>query len=891
MPVINAKIQKLEKRIESKPSYGDYLALALRHYESYRLGNVTGLHKALHTAVTGYRENESCIWFLLACIFLHTENGNLDSASEFLATLKQYRNYYKNNNPLVFALYIYLNALYDMKSGKKNLKRYIKQLNDIDSHSAYIELMLGDVCLRSGDLEQSFTYLENYYEKGGRSFYFYLLCDELYQHSGVGGNPRLMVAYMKWAAGQGILDSEFIYDNSETIADVFYDYSEEFSEIYGLIGSDTLLYLICAKAVNERDLSKKAFDYYKTAEKKQLAIYGIEELLVICAFLYGEEDLRVHTLHMFLSQYELSAEIMPFVFHLLLSHEEFNHFAEEFDLSQKIMQYGAYALHNNAEGRIHNSIYKYMLDNLDGQFDLEESLAAAIYSQLFLFSIEVKGVDEGVIYLYEEEKQGMETYEFTNGKAKVKSATGNIRPIIMNKVTKSIENVPYTIARQVENVYSGVFEYFIDKGYDDSDLYIAAADMYLSSMDFDEKYVDILNKTLENKALSKRFYMEVSAALGNILSVLKRHDQALDYFNRVDANQLDERYIETMLIAFINAGDYTKALGLIIKKREFLGERTLLWALKQLAIDKSTHNIIADPAYELIIKNWYDARLLDVVINHYKGGNEDWFALRQALSGINVYDLDLDKKILANSLWVHDFSAEAQAVFHRLYKTEPESQLIADYLYYACFEALVEDKRPEYELISDMEKRFEETQEHILAYALGKIYLKFNIATFNSEEILAEALIFMEQDSVIIPEFKDAKDKRLISAYIEKNQPFIYRSEWNKRVVLYYKIGKAKEYEKKVMKHFAFGIFTAIMPVFYNEEVSYFISEEMDKGSISTAETVLAHRTPNLKPNASDPYFRINNALIYDQMFKYDEAEKIITELITSGPKIRGKII
>ena len=891
MSVINAKIQKLEKFIAAEPSFGDYLALALRHYESYRAGNVTGLHKALHTAVTGYRENESCIWLLLACIFLHTENGNLDSADEILSTLKAYRNYYKNNNPLIYALYIYLNALYDIKSGKKNIKRYIKQLNDIDSPSAYIELMLADIYYRSGDLAQSFIYLENHYQKGGRSFYFYILCGEIYQLSPAIGSSYLMVAYMKWAINRGVLDNDFIYDNSEIIAELFYDYSKELTDIYEQSGSETLLYLICAKAVNERDLSKLAFGYCKTAEKKQLAIYGIEEMLVICAFLYGDEDLRAHTLHIFLSQYDLSAEIMPFVFHLLLSHEEFNHLVEEFDLYSKIMQYGAYALHNGADGRIHNSIYKYMLENMEGQFDLEEALAEVIYSQLFLFNIEINAMDEGIIYLYEEEKQKIETYEFSGGKARVKSATGNIRPITMNKNTRSIENVDFTITRQVENVDSGIFEYFITKGYDESDLYVAASDLYLDSIDFDENYIDILNKTLENKALSKNFRMEVSAALGNILSALKRHDQALAYFNKVDAGRLDERYIETMLTAFINAGDNKRALGLIIKKREFLSDRTLLWALKQLVLDKTTHDIIADAAYELIIKNWYDTRLLEVVINNYKGSNEDWFMLRQALSGINVYDMGLDKKILENSLWVHDFSPEAQAIFHRLYKSEPGSQLVENYLYYTCYEVLAGGKRPEYETISDMEKSFEKANEHILAYALSKIYLKFNIATFKSEEILAAALIFMELDGIILPEFKETKDKKLIPAYIEKNQPFIYQTSADKRVVLYYKIDKAKEYEKKVMKHFAFGIFIAVMPVFYNEDVLYFISEEMDKGSISTAETKLTQKKLNLKPDASDLYFRINNALIYDQMFKYDEAEKIITQLITNGPKIRGKII
>ena len=893
MSFIDGKIQKLEKRVAAKGSYSDFLALALRYYESYRTGNVTGLHKAIHSAVAGLRQNESCVWLLLACIFLHTENGNFDSAEELLDTLKPYRNYYKNNRPVAYALYIYLNALYDIESkGKKSAKRYIKQLSDIESNNAYIELLIGDICFRSGDFSQCLSQLENYYIKGGRSFYLYIIFGELCKLNAVENSSYLLVAYIKWAITQGVLDSDFLYEKSEEIADVFDDYAADFIDIYEQSKSETLLYFICDKAVSERDISKGAFEYYKIAEKKQFSIDGIEEMLVRCAFLYGEEDLRIHTLHVFLSRYELDAEIMPFVFHLLTSHEEFFHFADEFDLSQKIMQYGAYALHKGIQGRIHNSLYKYMLYNTDGQSDMEEKLAQTIYDQLFLFNIEIEAMGEGIIYLCEEEKQKIETYEFSGGRARIKSATGNIKPIIMDKTTRNIEDAKYSVTRQVENVDSWIYEYFIDKGYDNPDLYIAASSLYIiSEAGVDEAYIDVLNKTLENKLISKHFRMEVSAVLGNILSSLKRHDQALAYFNKVDAGRLDGRYIETMLTAFINAGDVQKSLGLIIKKREFLSDRTLLWALKQLALDKTTHAVIADSAYELIIKNWYDTRLLDIVIKHYKGSNEDWFTLRQALSGINAYDMELDKKILKNSLWTRDFSSTAQMVFHRFYKTEPNSQLVSNYLYYACYEILAESKRPEYELITDMEKGFEQNGEHILAYALSKVYLKFNITTFKSEEVLKSALEFMELDAVILPEFKDMKDKKLITAYIEKNQPFIHRSSADKRLVLYYKIDKAKEYEKKVMKHFAFGIFIAVMPVFYNEEIVYFISEEMDKGSISTAEAKLSGQTLNLKAGAADLYFQINNALIYEQMFKYDEAEKIITALITSGPKIRGTII
>jgi hypothetical protein len=234
---------------------------------------------------------------------------------------------------------------------------------------------------------------------------------------------------------------------------------------------------------------------------------------------------------------------------------------------------------------------------------------------------------------------------------------------------------------------------------------------------------------------------------------------------------------------------------------------------------------------------------------------------------------------------------------------------------YASYEAIVNGAKPEYETIEVMEKLalgplYEPAEKEdagqdavrgrdarFVYYGLCHVYANHNITTFHSEEIFRRAMILCETDGFIFPIFKDIKDKALLTPYIEKNQPFIYKAGKGKRVFLHYRVhgggspAGSGEYIKKQARYVRFGIYAACVPVFFGEKLSYHFSEEAATGSIETKESQAENNLIHLVENSSDLYYIINNAIIYESMFKYEAVEEIITNRLKEAPRLKAWLV
>ena len=880
------KIDNYKKKTTGRGSYEDYIGLSLKAYRNYRLlEDSEELINAARIAREGSDLYPACVQLLLLCSFFYIETGVLNDAKRITDRIKPYLNYYKNNNTPVYITYIYLTALHDIKMNSKNSAA--KQIKQLERQScSYSELLLGHIYFETEEYRLSIKHLEKSYKRGGRSFFLYFLYSRLCGEEGDSG--YLFLPFIRWGLKNGFIEAGFIEESEGLIKSIFPGQVQAFKTIYKTTNSELLLHLICEKQAKEKDISEESFKYYKEAENRQLYIDGVPEMIIKYACIHEYEDIVSHTMRSFLKNNQLDEETLPFILHLILTNPNFEGFIEEFGLSDLILKASEWALENSLSGRIYNSIYRYYLEN---SLRISRKAETLLYKDLFLANIYIDGVEDGFLYIHEDEKHNMEIYEFEGGFKQILTVTGNIRIDVVDKDSKKIVNANCTVKRQVENADSWLYKYYIDRGYSEPALFTALSSFYIKRKEASEGHIDILQKTLEISNLSSDFRMQVGGELGNILYTLNRHDKALEYFNRVDENRLDQKYIETMLIAFVKAFDFKKATRLIIKKREYISDRTLLWAIKELVADyrNNMQSLIADAAYELLIKNWYDARLLDIVSKYYAGSKEDWYLLRDSLAKIDLYNLALDKKILENALLVRDFSRASQTVFNRLYQNEMEKELTKDYIYYACYEIIACGKKPVYEFILNLEKHFGDKNEKILAYALSTVYLRFSITTFNSNEILKKSVDFMEEDGILLPEFKNTEE--ISASYIEKNWPFTYKAASSKKVFLYYRINEAEEYSKKSMKHLFFGIFYAVIPIFYNEKVEYYISEEADTGCHNTETAIIFNDIGNLKIKPDDLFFNINNALIYEKTFKHTEVEKIILDIIGKGPAVRGQLI
>ena len=429
-------------------------------------------------------------------------------------------------------------------------------------------------------------------------------------------------------------------------------------------------------------------------------------------------------------------------------------------------------------------------------------------------------------------------------------------------------------------------------------MFIALAKYYMEDRGLTSKGVSLLEKALGHKDISFAFRIRISAALGGYYASKNDYDKAVEYYNEADENFLDAKSIENKLVAYTNAGDFEAAANLISKKSGVISDKALFYSIKKIAQTGDYDKIIAAAAYDLTFKSWYDKTLVTIALEYSQASQQEWQEFARTLAAVNAPDENLDENILNNTIWMHRFDAGAQKVFVRMYDERKDDPYIMAFAMYCSYEMIINKEKPEYETIEVLEnivlkgENGEAADRRFIAYALCHTYKNFDITTFNSGRIIKKAIGYCEEDGFIFPIFKDTKDKNQLSPYIEKNQPFIYKGGKGKRVKLYYKvIGSKGGYMEKTMKYVRFGLYAASVPVFFGEKISYYFSEEIATGSIVTKEAELENNHIRLIENTADLYYIINNAIIYESMFKYEAVEEIITDRLKEMPRIKGWLL
>ena len=291
----------------------------------------------------------------------------------------------------------------------------------------------------------------------------------------------------------------------------------------------------------------------------------------------------------------------------------------------------------------------------------------------------------------------------------------------------------------------------------------------------------------------------------------------------------------------------------------------------------------------MLLKAKYDKNLLEVALSHFNCTQEEWLALSRAISSVSVHDSRLDEIILKNALWGYHFDEGTQRVFIR--RAEEAGQLdecMEDFIYFAIHEMIVSKAKPLNETISLLESYCGDGRE-LLACGLSHVYLNHGLSTRKSEEIINAAISFQEEKGILFPVFKGSK--RVSNAYIEKYRPFVYKTLPGKDVRLYYKVDREEDWRASAMDYWRFGLYMARIPHFYNETITYYFSEELPTGSIATREEEVYNKGMYIEDSRSDPFFIINNATIYEQMFRYEQVEEIISGLVKDVKVVRSRLI
>ncbi len=882
-------------RLKSKETFNR----AVRIWVTSHKGNDKELHRARHCASVAIDEGLADMSLYFFSAFLSFETGEIGDGKAKLDYVGGFKNYFKSNEPLNYALFLFLTCMYYIKSDDtRQFTKFQKTLDDQDFPLISAACMIYS---KSNDFQKIGKLLKNAYadKRTGNVFLFVLLYKYFQVADDVFILRDIILPFLNWCLAHSFDLTDIFLKHKKIISEVVFKNLVVAEKLYTYYPGEWILNGICNLLIQSDAKHAKALYYYNQASHHQMFIKGLN-LYLVKSFLYCfgntvadlPDDIRLsrYALEDYLKTDRPEPEELVFLYHLLLSSRKYDELVKIYE--KEICKFAEYCLDFDKKGIFLNSIYKYYLTHKLKNPDEKSNGYIKKIDEILpenMFKTELRLKHGATVLITEKERSEAREYEISTPFTLIETSGDVFFCFVQDADGREVRDLKIKSRKLIQNEDFELYNYYYDKGIRSDNLLIAMSRHFVNTSTHNNKAIAVITETLSRKNLSKSFKMQLNAALGNALYAEDRYDLALEYYKIVDENLLNDKLIENMVLVLLDSKEYEKAVRLIIKKGHCLSDRALFYSVKKLCQIRKFHQLIANSAYELILKSFYDNQLLEVVIEFYKGSSAEWCALSDALERMSVYELHLDEIILRNSLWVRKLDSATQAVFIRMCQSAPESKLLKDYISFFAMEMIINRLKPEPEALELLEVYYENSKDLIMCYALAHVYVNHNVSTELSDEVLREAYRNMERDKII---FKDLEKPSYPyeTPFFAKNTAFMYKSVPGKNIFLHYRYDDEKPKTKK-LTYFAFGLYLTVLPQFFGETIAYSFVEESKTGSVSTEERTVTTNKLKIYDYTQDSFFQVNNALIYEHMFKHEQAEQIISELTEESKHILAKII
>jgi len=898
------KIIAYEKVYNSKKTSGTAFVMATRYYMGYVIsGQRDFLHKA--NFVVSQHANVADIPMVFLRTHIAYEMGHFEASEDLLASLKPYRNAMKGQDAALYAHYLYFTCILAVARGKERAaNKHYRVLRDYcrERRPAQAYMLLAAANCAFNEHADALEYLLMAHKEGDTSPFFYIcLARALEKAVPQGAQAGLLLPLLRWSFSSGLHINSIVVRNQPLVEDILRRYPGDGEKLYETYPLDWILYIICTRRMINNDLSREALAYYKEAEARQIHFPQLYDFLMRAAHKNGIEDVSRYSLAQYLKLGGAPMEMLPFVYHLVLkkeSDEKNKEFLEK--IKEDILQCAYHAVDNRLYGRYYYSLYKYLLQAaLGGERIDKKAMTFAeqtLKNLLFAYDISLSGDKTEKMLVQEMHMNSEALYDVKGDKIRINLCGSDAKITCFDEGFRNIIDSKITIQKLVENVDVAILTFFFERGLNTPELLINLCMHYMEMPDIPFAAIKVFEHAAANPHVSGAFKMQVRVVLGNFYA--KNHDypRAVQYYGHVDESRVAPKHLEQMLLTYIHAGEISLAKRLVARAGGHITDKNLFAAIKRISAASSAHGAggkaLAALAYEQLTRGWYDRAMLRMVLKSHVTSLQGWIELARSLAAMGEADAGLYTKILEIAIWTRNGTGKnVQSIFVKMSDLSPKDEILHDFGIYLTYEIIIGGLVPEYDAIHALERLFQATDEAFLAYGLAHVYLKNSITTGNAPEILGRAIDAARDADIIWPVFKEIKDKNLISSYIEKNMPFVYRGKAGNAVSLHYKAMGEADFEEVPMKYLRFGMFMCYVPLFYGEELEYYFKESIATGSITTVPAKIANNRPHLLEKTADLYYIINSALVYEQMFKYDRVEEIVTTRLTEKEPPRAKLL
>ncbi|MCL1843866.1 MAG: DUF5717 family protein [Defluviitaleaceae bacterium] len=895
------------------------IILALRCWQAFRFLEPdyemrVHLQRANHAAIAAHRKNLVHMKLYTLAVFIAIEAGHYDSANEMLDKAMNYKSFLRANEPFYYGCLCFLYAYLELnqrriRSAKKHrraLDDHIKNTQPTGKTAQHFTVMQGLLHLAANEITEAYNKLTEAYREGCNSVFMYEGLFRYYKNFTRGPEGTSVLPVLTYAAARGADIVSIASKFPETLSAAIKADPAAGEKLYAVSNFSPILKDICTYRIKKGDMSAEAFFYYQEAEKKQIYAPSLFGAIIHASFENNAPKINRYPLAKFLAAakektFDKNIHFAVYVYHFLLTDPSLADLLPE--AQNKIIQLGARCLEAGIKSREANSIYYYFWSRcralgISG-VDLEKT-EEVLSENLTKFELRLpENSAVKYIYITEPEKRGMSVYEIpanenenpTTALIEIEATSENPGCTCLGPGRRTIPDEKLTILPMVGLAGVELYLYFFQKGDRRFHLLTYLTNHYLAIESPPDDAAPVFEAMLATKGTTKAYRMRILVALGRLHYNAFSFEQALECYAEVDDDALGNDFIDQILNVYLQTREYERAAAVLSKKSHSIPPQKLFDAVTTL-LKKAKKSEKINPAiyaigYNLLLNGFFSDDLLNNVLENFSASYGEWAELARVLEEENRSLPKLDEHVLKTALYMSRFDAPAQKAFSRLRSASKDSPLLAEFIELATYHMLAKSTRPSYDTLTILENS--DNDSILLSWALAGIYLKHNITTFKSEEIIKNAMSASESEGILFPVFKENAPAN--SPFIEKYQPFLYQSLPNKDCWLYYRMEDSSAVQSIPMQYIRYGLYVAAIPLFYNESLTYYFSEEMPSGSITTKETSIKNTKPFIHEDPTDPYFAINNAIICEQMFKHDKVETLISGLVKDVAPVRARLL
>ena len=917
---LTAKLQYFETAYSIKNNIPTAIGLVLRLWQQAIFSPGATPHpllqRASQTAIATHRRNPSDLSMYVTAIFIAIEAGNFHTAGEMLDKVFAYKNFLRSHNPQAYGLLCFLFAYLEINQNRiRSAKKYWRALKDhIKEHikadisaggkATNYSIMEGYLHLASQEYDEALSHFVTAHRGGSASIFMYMGLYKYYSTTLQKPEDSTILPTLLYAASRGVdITKTALHHQLALLVAVNHHHPMGY-KLYQISQHPPLLQALVKKPLAAGDMSLAAYQLYKEAQDKQLAIPGLTLAIVQSAYIHRIHTINRYTLVQFFENTIPEGDMAVYLYHLLLTQQGLEDLIPPQQAHIIATAYSSLA--QGLSSVAANSLYHYTwLQTKDPT--LLKPLETALGKYQLSYNRHNPHIKH--IYITQPEKEGITAIDISPDTADAEdtiiSATGQDftytvlgpgkRSILQEAVTLH-PLIPTLVQGEQGNPMALYQHFFHSASHGSRDFYITShlANFYLnqplSRSQDQNQALPIYEAILQHDQLSKAYRMRILVALGRLYYNNQDYALALDCYGQVDLGQLDPTFTAQVLEVFLHTKEWARALSLLFQNYRHLSpdifHHTILALIPPFAGQQKPLETLAGLGYIFITspvsENNFCQTTFDMVVSNLQASYAEWVVLYQIpQASCPALGHIIAQMALAMAVW----DTHCQQAF--------AADLQPQYVQYATYQLLANHQHPTPDLLAALEDYcIEDPTDTLLVWALGQYYLSTKTTTAHSANIIALGLESFQALGILLPAFKDAGTSAIGRLpFVQKYQPFTHKGKPDRVYQLYYRINEDGAFLSIPMEYIKYGIYVACLPIFYGETITYYFSEELPTGSITTPPEKIKNTTPFLHETDKDPFFAINSAIVYEQMFKHEQVENIIGALVKDSVPIRAKLM